>query len=383
SPICIGLVGDVRAFFNEYSDGSGGDQSNRVAPRDQQTQTAAVGPNDILEFQPVQIVDTTGPAGQMVAYQTLVPKDWKTTGGIQWSNADGAQGCFTGARLIWGAASQDEQYGVAFLDPMSWSVNALGTPGPGCLQLDLTDAEAVMQAYFQIISSVVQVDIQKVERPEELRPIYESYNATWQTTLPNSNAWTDAVAITARATSETSQNDAQIIAVTHHLELYQNQQLQARSGRTGIIIALTTPVGALDQGHPAFGVIMNNLQTNPQWQQARAQWWAAKKQGIRNDAAARRAAASASATSSSSVGDMMFESWKRREASSDASHQSAVNSIMEVQPYQTTSGQTVMLNQNYNHAWELSNGAVVMTNNANFNPMQTYGQTGQEMRNAN
>ena len=75
---------------------------------------------------------------------------------------------------------------------------------------------------------------------------------------------------------------------------------------------------------------------------------------------------------------MMFESWKRREGMNDAGQSAAVNGILEVENFQTSQG-AVALSQNYANTWELGNGVLVQTNDANFNPMQTFNEFGTQL----
>lgn len=381
----LGAVGDVWARYTRFTDDADGDRAQLAPPATtgKTKKTTAQAPADAIEVKRVQIYDQQGPAGRMLAYETLVPKTWDTKGGIMWSQADGPSGCFTGAKLVWGAGTQDEAYGVAFLDPMSWGVSNSGPVRFMCLQQDLTDAEAVMRSYFQVISGVLQVEILDVQRPPEIKPVTDMIAQGWQRSWQGgggmtAKTWADGIVIKARVKSATSENDAYVMAFTKHVEASYGQTT-FRNGRTAMVISVFTPLGQLDQGHPGFAPILNNLRVNPQWQQVEAQWWSQKLRAGRQ----RPTASASSSSANTSIGDMMFDSWKRREGMKDAGHQKSINGIWEVQPWQTSSGSTVLLNQNYNHAWELQNGSIVLTNNANFNPMQRFNQTGQMMQQGN
>ncbi|MEL6208909.1 MAG: hypothetical protein AAFR44_01755, partial [Pseudomonadota bacterium] len=317
-----------------------------------------------------------GPAGPVVAYETLVPEGWQTRGGVAWSQADGQGGCFTGARLIWGAGTQDEAYGIAFMDPLSWGMSTIGPSRYMCLGQDMTDAETVMRTYFGALGGGLQVTVTDVQRPPEIQPLLDSITRASQTGFAGSRTWADGVLVSAHVRSPTRENDAYFLVLTRHIENTFDAGTTFRDGRTAMILGVFTPVGKRDEGHPAFAAILNNLRVNPQWQQVEAQWWAQK---LRQNRPQPGQAVTAKA-GDTSIGDMMFESWQRREGMRDAGHAKSVNSIWEVQPWQTPSGGTVLLNQNYNHAWQLQNGSIVLTNNANFNPMQSLNQTGQQMQ---
>ncbi len=372
----LAAVGDVQAYFTRFSDGAGSDQSSNTGQSNNTlaSNQAASLPSEAIEMRRIQIMDQYGPTGQPIpAYETLVPAGWKTQGGVKWSNSDGQAGCFTGAGLMWGTGTQDEAYGLAFMDPLSWGMSTNGPVGYMCLGQDLTDAEMVSRAYFQAISGTMQVTIRDVQRAPELEPLTQLIGQAWRASWPASaKAWVDGVVIRAHVRTQQRENDAYIVVVTKHAEANYSGAVY-RDGRTAMIMGIFTPVGKLDEGHPGFAPIINNLRVNPQWKQLETQWWVNKLNQPRPNP-------NIAAKADTSIGDMMFESWKKREGMRDAGHAKSINGIWEVQPWKTPSGNTVMLNQNYNHAWQLQNGSIVLTNNANFNPMQTYNQTGQQMQ---
>ncbi|AHD03114.1 hypothetical protein [Leisingera methylohalidivorans] len=374
----IAAVGEVHAYFTAFSDGAASDRSSAPAQANDSTTLASNGPasppNEAIEMRRAQIVDQNGPAGQpFAAYETLVPASWKTQGGVKWSNSDGQAGCFTGAGLIWGTGTQDEAYGLAFMDPLSWGMSTDGPAGYMCLGEDLTDAEMVSRAYFQAIATTLQVTIQDVQRAPELEPLTQLIGQAWRASWPaTAKVWVDGVVIRAHVRTQQRENDAYFVVITKHAEANYSGAVY-RDGRTAIIMGIFTPVGKLDEGHPGFAPIINNLRVNPQWKHLEQKWWEIKLRQPRPNV-------SSVAKADTSIGDMMFESWKKREGMKDAGHAKSVSGIWEVQPWKTPSGNTVMLNQNYNHAWQLQNGSIVLTNNANFNPMQAFNQTGQQMR---
>jgi len=195
--------------------------------------------------------------------------------------------------------------------------------------------------------------------------------------LPNTRQWIDGVAVEFSAEADGVRNDGVMILISSHREARSQNAMgtsRFRIGQTELIVVFSTPPGKLEESHPAFGVILNNIQPDPQWSRAVAQWHRSQR-----SAPGRPDSSMTSNSSDGSIGDMMFESWQRRNDMNSAGQQSSIDGIREVQPWQTSTG-TVRLSQNYNHAWELENGNLVMTNNANFNPMQAYHQSGEPLR---
>ncbi|MEP3276644.1 MAG: hypothetical protein ABJN26_09835 [Stappiaceae bacterium] len=385
----IAAVGAVRAFFDGFSVDIAEQSGRNDAPStntnanvntNTNTSTAEVSSDAGLQLKQIQIMDEAGPAGRMTAYSTLIPVDWEDRGGVRWSGGDGAGGCFTGGQLIWGAGLKDQSYGLAFLDPLSWGATSFGPARNVCLQQDLPDAEAAARAFLQAISQGLRTEVKQVLRPPELAPLVETFSKAYISNLPGVRTWVDGVVVTVSAQSQGVKNDGAFVFITHHIEgkaAVGNTASQFRTGRTVIALGLFTPPGKLEAGHPAFGVILNNLRANPQWQQVVAKWWADRSRA--NRPAPGVAAAGGGKTS---IGDMMHESWKRRQGMTDSGQQQSVNGIWEVEPYKSSSG-TVLLSQDYKNAWELQDGRIIMTNDQFFNPVQNFNQTGQALQRAN
>lgn len=325
-----------------------------------------------LHVKPVRIVDRAGPVGQLEAYRTLVPVDWNVEGGIQWNPANG---CHKGGHLVWEAMSPDEGYSISFLPPVSWSASNRGAVGIGCLNMDLTDAEQMMRGYLQV-AGLPGAAVTGVERPADVTQMAQTMMAPFLTgSLPGQQRWVDAVVLKTRATLEGRDYDSAIIAISLHYQittpdpLFPGNPMIARGGNAGLILALSTPVGKLEQGHPAFPVILQNLRANPAWNRAVAQWWARQN---------RRPGGSGSG-GGQSVTDMMFESWQRRENLKDQGHASSVDSIWEVQPYKLPDGGEVKLSQDFNNAWILEDDTIVLTDDHLYNPLKERGQFGEQL----
>jgi len=378
----IAAVGAVRAFYDGFDVATGDRSSLESEGRTAETQTtvtqttgaASAGSGQALHLRRAEISDPGAPFGAMAAYATLIPTDWQAEGQMQWNPPNG---CYRGPGLNWTASSPDKQYAVMFLPPIKWSANNFGGAHPGCLNVDLPDAETALRGYLDALG--LELQVLGAEKPEELLPLYDGVRASYiPINLPNTRSWTDWSMLRVRGTYEGITSDSAVIGITQHYEMSQadafNRMMITRGGAMGFVMVLATPAGALEQGHPAFPAILGNMRPNPRWQQGVAQWWQAQRRQpspTSPDAGA--------VSSGTSVGYMIFESWKRREGMNDAGQSRSVNGILEVQPYQSSTG-PILLSQNYNNAWELGDGSVVLTDDHNFNPMQTFGQFGEQMQ---
>ncbi len=342
-----------------------------------QTPNDQAASGESLRLKPVQVVDQSAPFGAMTAYTTLLPLDWKTEGGVTWNPASG---CHKGPQLVWGAGSNDDRYGFALLPTISWGATNYGPSSVGCIKEDLTDAEMALRAYLRYLPAL-QAEIVKVERPPEIQALVQQLGAMVSgQTVPGLQAWADGVVATGRAVLEGRPSDVAFIVVTSHFEgatpdgYGQGGMLISRNGNMAFLLAVSTPPGELENGHPALGVVMGNLRENPQWRQRVNQWFASQRRPNTPSIGA-----GSGSGSGQSVGDMMFESWKKREGMKDAGQQRSVAGIWETQRYSTTDGNQVSLSMHYKNAWQLNDGTFVLTDDQFFNPVQNFDQFGQQL----
>lgn len=379
----VGIIagGTVEATFANFSLGQ---QKAGLTPRSRHeglvpaksgapaTKTAA-GSYDTapLRLRPVQILDSTGPFGPAVAYRTLLPDGWKAEGGVVWPSAGS---CVSGPQLQWSAESADGGWSVAFLPLTSWGVSSDGIPF-GCLNQDLADAEAVARVYARSLPDLKLTDL-RFERLPDMAPFVQQLSAGL-VQLSGMRGWTDGGVLSATLTDpKGGRHDAGIFLVTQHIEM-DNSQLSgvpggARFGSTGLVIAMSAPPGHGDDESPEIIAILQNLKVDPHWNQAVQKWREAqrpKKSGTGKSVA----------EINSSILDDSMASFQRRGAMSDAGQSASVRGIWETQRYADTSGNPIELDMHYKHAWELDDGSVVQTDDALFNPMQTFGEAGTEL----
>lgn len=382
----VGVIagGVVSARFSAFSDGRPGAPSPAAdlgSPTAAPVTTpvtapvraaAAALPDGALVLEPVQVIDQTAPFGPTPAFSTYVPRGWKTEGGVVWNPANG---CHRGGELIWGASSPDDAYGIGFAPPISWGASNYGGTATGCLQMDLPDAASAAQAYLQL-SPDLQAKVLGVEQNADMATLVRQLSSQI-VPLPNVQSWVDGVVLRISVVDEGRPAEAFFITLTHHWRAAtpdgwgQGGMLISTGGVMEFALVVKAPPGKLDAGHPGFDAILGNLRADPRWNQRVAQWWASQRRPVSTGGGA-------GTSGGSSVSDMMFESWKRREGMNDAGQSAAVNGILEVENFQTSQG-AVALSQNYANTWELGNGVLVQTNDANFNPMQTFNEFGTQL----
>lgn len=118
-----------------------------------------------------------------------------------------------------------------------------------------------------------------------------------------------------------------------------------------------------------------NLQVNPNWIQKNNQFYAQKSQQSNTSHQQRMAAIRAqgqalinTGNTYSSISDSNHESWKRRNAMTDAGHSKSVDAIWERSNLNDQNGNQYQVDGYYNSVWMNSNNEYIGTNNTNWNP---------------
>ncbi|WP_431133305.1 hypothetical protein [Psychroserpens mesophilus] len=118
-----------------------------------------------------------------------------------------------------------------------------------------------------------------------------------------------------------------------------------------------------------------NLQVNPNWIQKNNQYYAQKSQQSNAEHQQRMASIRAqgqalinTGNTYSSISDSNHESWKRRNAMTDAGHSKSVDAIWERSNVHDQSGNQYQVQGYYNTVWKNNNNEYIGTNNTNWNP---------------
>ncbi|MBR9846530.1 MAG: hypothetical protein GYB35_10715 [Algicola sp.] len=139
--------------------------------------------------------------------------------------------------------------------------------------------------------------------------------------------------------------------------------------------ALEAPKAVYEDAKKDYINALLNLQINPNWIQKNNQYYAQQSQ--QSKAAHQQRMASIRAQGQaltntgniySSISDSNHESWKRRNAMTDAGHSKSVDAIWERSNYNDQSGNQYQVDGYYNDVWKTNNNDYIGANNTNWNP---------------
>ena len=335
----------------------------------------ATTPQASLRLKPVSVVDRNAPNGPTEAFSTLIPADWQTEGGVNWSPPNG---CRQGPRIEWAAHSPDKLYSVSMLPTFTWGWTQGGVAA-GCVRGNFQDAEQAVRYLFDNAPGL-QTKILDVSRPPELRPIADMMTKQAQAGMAMGRAMADVALIKVRANDGDVETDSYLIAISSHYETSMPDGwggvMTSGGGQLAALIGMSTPVGKLDDYHPAIPLIMSNFRVNERWNRDVLNWWADLR---RRRGEAFRAATASIAETNSDILDSMNDSFRRRQNMSDRGQAELVESVWNTETYATPDGDR-SFSAMYDQAWRLDDGSYVLTNDAFYNPSRDSGMDGERLR---
>ncbi|WP_456437985.1 hypothetical protein [Psychroserpens sp.] len=141
------------------------------------------------------------------------------------------------------------------------------------------------------------------------------------------------------------------------------------------INALEAPKSVYEESKNQYINALLNLQVNPNWLQKNNQYYAQQSQqsnaGHQQRMAAIRAQGQAAINNGntySSISDSSHESWKRRNAMTDAGQAKSVDAVWERSNMQDQSGNQYQVEGYSDNVWKNNNNEYIGTDNTNWNP---------------
>jgi hypothetical protein len=359
--------------------------------------------SDYQLFQRVRIMDQKAFTVPVEAYSILLPKGWKTEGGVFWTGP--GQSC-AGTNMSFKAKSADEKYSIEILPFFSWSWSnnpqtqqfnqSLGST-PYCSFGQPLDAEQYLKNVFAnelqnpVITGIkpnaaVVEEMDKINektRRELMR--YGASQVNFRNTANVAKAkWNDG------AEGLLMCGVANIESVIPNV--YNGTYSISYTSTAAQRVVFKYPAGKSEEAEKMFTVIMGSFRTNPVWRDAVNSYWAAVREQKNRDHIGKiqimdaQTAAIGKATierGNQRLTDMdnQLRNWEAKQSSQDKMHTNFIKTIREVENYRDETGK-IELSGGYNHAWSRSDGSsYIMSNSPNFDPSSVFqDQRWQEMK---
>ncbi len=333
--------------------------------------------NSYLHFEPTAIIDYAG-LGQPTAAMTLfIPKGWQTDGGIVWGNQ---HLCTNGYAVQWQALSPDKTSGALILPQWGWEFNSVNgkSANVNCPILQIYNVEAYLHTVIQNLRPDAQ-NITFRQRPDLLAEFPQTFSEQpW--TMGVQQSWVETGELAFTFSEQGKTMEGHLAAGVTFLKTITN----TASYYSELVQASALPAygtfAPLGQYNPMlFRAIRKSLQPDAYWNQEISKHNTKMNSITLNGIAARGKIA---ADANRDINNIISNSWRRQQISSDRRAREFLEVIRETETYSdpNTVGGEVELSNHYNHAWKLEDGTYVLTDQAGFNPIQVLGMGGERLR---
>jgi hypothetical protein len=334
---------------------------------------------DYSVWQRVRIKDQNGFSQPVEAYSILLPKGWRTEGGVNWvintaCPADAVQNRLT-------ATSPDGSFRLEVFPQKSWqwfddpmllqsAQSAMQFGNPGCLLSRPYHAGQYLEHIFvpedlrgaQLVSHRPNEQMASLMLEEARRNnvVYQASGVSLES-RPSAQIgrlrWADGrVGIVLCAVEQT---------VAFMPNLLSGGNYASYQCRATVRTVLAAPAGREEEAEAILGTIVASTRVNPEWQSA--------VQAVYNNIAkvelqetAKRAAIWRQ--TQSEISDLQRRTWEESQASRDRIATGWSQALRGVESWTEPGGGTIELSGGYNEAWSKGDGTYILSNDPLFNP---------------
>jgi hypothetical protein len=343
-------------------------------------------------LQRAQIIDQNGFERPMLAYTVSIPAGWRLQGGVDWRPNQHKCGRISPS-VEWQAVAPDGIGRVEMLAGENWMGHNLPTGIPGyeqCPNVQINDTKQFVTQYAQRLRPGARV-LDYMDRSNEVQQL--------KSILPTpmnapggmqSKSWVGA----GQALIGYAQNGQEVRELIGTAVLFNHTRMPDGMGGAMEYITLTalpgfsmrTLNGKLDLA--LAETIRTSIAVDPAYEKRMAEFQRQQSKIIA-DGARKSAAINAKggadrsaiiAKNGQDVLDIQMQTYRNSTASGDYIQRESSEAIRGVETYNDNyNGGTVELDNNYQYNYQLENGDIVQTNDANYNVYQETGQFGAEM----
>jgi hypothetical protein len=377
------LAGTIAACGNAVAPAPGEadtlavDQAASV-PAVQQPRKQYVEGRDYVVLERLRVMDPSGFAQPMEAYSILVPKGWKSQGGITWQVGDP---CMTEA--IHNRVSVTSPDGTMALelypaqqwewwdDQMMLQAQMQQQQNPvfrRCPIAQPMDAAHFLQGPMatemgaQVVSVEPNTEVEAVMRQQAM-----AANRQYRQAGVNLENRPSAAIGTLRFPD--GSGGVAICGINILVSWMPNYMTGGQSASytctTAQKLAVRCPAGKEAEARKLLSTVMASFRINPEWQ-AGVQRMVNNVAAVEQRETAKRAAIQRDAANYAA--DLQQRSWEERQASQDRVAEGWSQALRGVETWSDGHGGSIELNAGYNEAWSRPDGSYILSNDPNFDP---------------
>ncbi|HEX8457048.1 MAG TPA: hypothetical protein VF656_07115 [Pyrinomonadaceae bacterium] len=345
--------------------------------------SGAVEGKDYVVLERVRLLDQQGFDQPVEAMSVLVPRGWRTEGGVRWRSPNECRGEIVTWQMT--ATSPDGAIRFTVLplrtfvtsqDQMTQQSLLAAAQQGGCAVSQPFDAARWLANLAR--TELGGASVSNVREDESLRPVLDKIssggNAASQQYGTGMNQTSSAVYGTL-TWPDGDRGLAQVgvsVMETQGSDPYTGAPSGFASTTVFHQVFIRYPPAREAEALKLFGTIITSYRANPVWQQGKerllTQLGNAEHAGRMERLRLQGEQAAAYARTQSEASDARMRDWERSQASSDAGHQRFIQTVREVETWKDASGSPVELSAGYQHGWSRPDGSIILTNNSLFDP---------------
>ena len=345
---------------------------------EQATPTKFTEGKDYMVLQRLRVIDPSGFGQPMEAYSILVPKGWKSTGGITWQVGHPCMAEVIQNRIT--VTSPDGQYALDLYPQQQWDwwddqlmlqTQMQQAQNPVFRRCTISQPMDAGQFLRGPMAQEIGAQVTGVEPSEELnnalRQQAQAANQQFQQAGVSIESRPSAVIGTLRYPDGSAgvalcSIGMQVAWMPNYMTGGQSASYTCQATQK---IALRCPAGKEEEARKLLSTVMSSLRINPQWAQG-VQQMVSNVAAMEQRETMKRAAIQRDAANYSA--DLQQRTWEEGSASRDRIAESWSQSLRGVETWRDAGGSSVELSSGYNEAWSKPDGTYILSNNPLFDP---------------
>jgi hypothetical protein len=363
---------------------------------------------DYTVLERVRFMDSMGFKQPAEAFSVLIPKGWKHEGGVIWKSLQECRSDMVGARYE--ISSPDGAIRFKGLQPHSWNAASdqmmmqnmqMQAAQGGCDVGGPMSAEDYLRQVF-VPNELQGASVVEVKPNPEAERVLAEQAAAFQASARQYGGQAEVrpSAISARLKWSDGSEGIVLISIRNVITTTQNMYtgaMQQMSMSTASERSwLRFPAARRDEAESFLANMKSSTRTNPAWKEAVEGYFAELgrqqerqhhiimdgiDQSTQNmtaahnqrmgDIAAQGAANTAMHNDRMAAMDQNMRSWEQQQASQDRQHTRYVQTIREVETWQSSNG-AVELSSGYDQAWSRGDGTYILSNEPGFDPSTAF-----------
>ena len=311
----------------------------------------------------------------------LIPKEWKTSGGIVWEQKAATCGK-NPTRFEWRATSPDGTSVIEILPEETWGGNNLGMPPQGpCPNVWIRSAKEYLQAYVQ--NNRPGARIRSYRDREDISKEYQHLNQTQKMPMGELRNWVDTGEVILDYEIN-GQAYEEVLAIMAAFSLNRMQGVMPGEVREFLTVStvpgfsMRTPRGKLNL--KLAEAVRSSAKPNQEWSNLMAE------HNMKMNAIAMKGARDRHAIhmkSQREIAAIHQKSYKNTQAAIDRGNDKFNQMIRGVETYKDPGASApVELPYTHDNAWKLDDDTYILTDDANFEPYRDLGIAGRQLERA-